>query len=133
VSNYRPAGQPLAETDEKQVRLFTNRENDMQEITGHLNRHVTAGVEDKEMEAAKIDSMAQNSLKGERLEVESAQIETESKGQTLWSRMVGHLESLSATLVALTALTLVSLFFSVVSVTAVFSGGKRSAMRRRRR
>jgi hypothetical protein len=105
----------------------------MEEITGHLNRHVTAGVEDKEMAAAKIDSMAQNSLKGERLEVESAQIETESKGQTLWSRMVGHLESLSATLVALTALSLVSLFFSVVSVTAVFSGGKRSAMRRRRR
>jgi hypothetical protein len=105
----------------------------MQEIADPLNRHVTAGVADKEMEAAKTDPTAQNSLKGERLEVESAQIETESKGQTSWSRMVGYLQSLPATLVALTALGLLSLFFFVVSVKAVFSGGKRSANRRRRR
>jgi hypothetical protein len=106
----------------------------MQEIAGPLNGHMTAGVADKEMEAAKTDPTAQDSLKGDRLEEESAQIETESKGQTLWSRMVGYLQSLSATLVALMALGLVSLFFSVLGVISVFSsGGKKSANRRRRR
>jgi hypothetical protein len=105
----------------------------MQEVTDPLNRHMTVRVADKEMEAAKIDPTTQKSLNGERLEVDSAQIETESKGQILWSRMVGYLQSLSATLVALTALGLVSLFFFVVSVTSVFSGGKKSAKSRRRR
>jgi hypothetical protein len=105
----------------------------MQEIAGPLNGHLTAGVADKEMEAAKTDPTAPDSLKGERLEAESVQIETESKGQTSWSRMVGYLQSLSATLVALTALALLSLFFFAVSVRFVFSGAKRSANRRRRR
>jgi hypothetical protein len=105
----------------------------MNEIADHLNRNVAAGVTDKETEAAKIDPMAQNSLKGERLEVESAQVETEPKGRTLWSKMLEYLQSLSATLIALTALGFVSLFFFVVGVTSVFSGGKKSANRRRRR
>jgi hypothetical protein len=105
----------------------------MQEIADQLNGHVTAGVPDKEMEAAKIDPAAQNSLKGERLEVESAQLETESKGQTLWLRTVGKLQSLSATLIALTALSLLGLLFFVVNATSVFSGGRKSANRRRRR
>lgn len=35
----------------------------MQEIADRLNGHVTAGVANKEMEAAKIDPAAQNSLK----------------------------------------------------------------------
>jgi predicted PurR-regulated permease PerM len=105
----------------------------MQEIADHLNRHLTAGVADKEMESAKIDPTAQNSLNGERLEVESAQIETESKGQTLGSRMVDYVQSLSATLVALAALSLLGLFFFVARVTAVFSGGRKSVRRQRRR
>lgn len=69
--------------------------------------------------------MAQNSSKSEGAEVERAQIETEAKSQTLWSRLVGYLQSLLATLVALTALGLLSLFFFVVSVTSVFSGWNR--------
>jgi hypothetical protein len=105
----------------------------MQEIADQLSGHVTAGVAGKEMEAAKIDPTAQNSLKGERFEVESAQIETESKGQTLWSRTVGNLQSLSATLIALTALGLLGLFFFVVNAKSIFSGGRKSANRRRRR
>ena len=44
--------------------------------------------------------MAQNSSKRERLEVERAQIEIEAKSQTLWSRMLGYVQALSATLVA---------------------------------
>jgi len=69
--------------------------------------------------------MAQKSSKSEGLEVERVQIETEAKNYTLWSRLVGHLQSLLATLVALTALRLLSLFFFVVSVTSVFSGWNR--------
>ena len=69
--------------------------------------------------------MAQKSSKSEGLEVERVQIETEAKNYTLWSRLVGHLQSLLATLVALTALSLLSLFFFVVSVTSVFSGWNR--------
>ena len=102
----------------------------MQEIADPLNRHMTAGVAGKEMEAAKIDPTAQNALKGQRLEAESAQIENESKGQTLWSSMVGYLQSLTARLVALTAISLLSLFFFVVRVTSVFSGGRKSVNRR---
>jgi hypothetical protein len=100
----------------------------VQEIADHLNRHLTAGVADKEMEAAKIDPAAQNSLNGEGLE-----FETESQWQRLWSRMVEHVQSLSATLLALTALGLLGLFFFVVRVTSVFSGGRNSVNRRRRR
>jgi hypothetical protein len=108
-------------------------ENDMQEIADQLNRHLTAAVADKEMESAEIDPTAQNSLNGERLEVESAQIETESKGQTLGSRMVDYVQSLSATLVALAALSLLGLVFFFARVTAVFSGGRKSVRRRRPR
>ena len=69
--------------------------------------------------------MLQKSSKPEGVEVEGAQIEKEAKGQTLGSRMVGCFQSLLATLVALTALRLLSLFFFVVSVTSVFSGWNR--------
>lgn len=96
----------------------------MQEIAGHL----TAGVADKEMETDKTDPAAQNSLNGERLEVE-----TESQWQRFRSRMVEHVQSLSATLLALTALGLLGLFFFVVRVTSVFSGGRNSVNRRRRK
>jgi hypothetical protein len=109
------------------------QEKYMQEIADHLNRHLTDGVADKEMEAAKIDPAAQNSLNGEGLEVESAQIETESEGPTLRSRAVEYVQSLSATLLALTALGLLGLFFFVVRATSVFSGGRKSANRRPRR
>jgi hypothetical protein len=105
----------------------------MQEIADQLNGHLTAGGADKEMETAKIDPTAQNSSTGEHLEVESAQIETESKGQTLWSRTIGKLESLSATLIALAALSLLGLFFFAANATSVLSGGRRSTKRRRRR
>ena len=43
----------------------------MQEIADPLNRHLTAGVVDKEMEGAKIDPTGRNSLNGERLQVEA--------------------------------------------------------------
>ena len=105
----------------------------MQEIADHLSRHLTAGVADKEMEGAKIDPAAQNSLNGEGLEVESAQIENEWEGQTLRSRTVEYVQSLSATLLVLTALGLLGLFFFVVRVTFIFSGGRQSSNRRRRR
>jgi hypothetical protein len=102
----------------------------MQEIADHhLNRQVMPGVGNKEMEAAKIDPAAQNSLKEE---VESAQVETESETSALWSTL-DYVQSLSATLVALTALSLLGLFFFVLRVTSVFSGGRKSANRRRRR
>lgn len=115
----------MGEIDEKPVKAIHEQEKDMQEIADHLNRHLTAGVADKEMESSKIDPTAQNSLNGEGLEVESAQIETESKGQPLGSRMVDYVQSLSATLVALAALSLLGLFFFVARVTAVFSGGRK--------
>jgi hypothetical protein len=69
--------------------------------------------------------MAQKSSKSEGLEVQRAQINTEAKSQALWPRLVGHLQSLLAMLVALTALGMLSLFFFVVSVTSVFSGWNR--------
>lgn len=57
---------------------------------------------------------------------ENAQIETKSEGQTLRSRIVvEYLQSLLATLLAATALSLLGLFFFVVRVTSVFSGGRR--------
>ena len=105
----------------------------MQKIADHLDRHVTAGVADKEMEAARIDPAAQNSLNGAGLEVESAQIETESEGPTLRSRMVEYVQWLSATLVALATLSLLGVFVFVARVTSVFSGGRKSANRRRRK
>jgi hypothetical protein len=105
----------------------------MQEITDHLNSRLTSGVADKEMETNKTDPAAQESLNGERLEVENAQIETESEGQTLRSRVVEYLQSLSATLLALAALGLLGVFVFVARVTSVFSGGRKSANRRRRR
>lgn len=105
----------------------------MQEITDQLNSRQGSGVADKEMETDKTDPATQSSLNGERLEVESAQIETESEGRTLRSRMVEYVQSLSATLLALTALSLLGLFFFVVRVTSVFSGGRKSANRRRRK
>jgi hypothetical protein len=104
----------------------------MQEIADHLARHVTAGVADKEMKAAKIDPAAQNSLTGDGLEVETAQIETGSEGPTLRSRMVEYVQWLSATLVALATLSLLGVFVLVARVTSVFSGGRKSANRRRR-
>jgi hypothetical protein len=105
----------------------------MQEIADHLNRHVTAGVTDKEMKAAKIDPAEQNAVNGEGLEVESAQIETESDGPTLRSRMVECVQWLSATLVALATVSLLGVFVFVARVTSVFSGGRKSANRRRRK
>lgn len=90
----------------------------MREISDHL----TAGVADKEMEANRFDSAAQGSLNGERSGAGNAQIEIESEGETLRSRMGEHLQSLLATLLASTALGLLGLFFFVVRVTSVFSG-----------
>jgi hypothetical protein len=98
----------------------------MQEID-QLDRHGTAGVADKEMKAAKIDPAAQNSLNGEGL------IETESEGPTFRSRMVECVQWLSATLVALATLSLLGVFVFVARVTSVFSGGRKSANRRRRK
>lgn len=109
------------------------QEKYMQEIADHLNCHLTPGVADKEMEAAKIDPASQNSLNGEGLEGESAQIETESQGSTLRSRAVEYVQWLSATLVALAALSLLGVFVFVARVTSVFSGGRKSANRRRRK
>ena len=109
------------------------QEKYMQKIGDHLDRHVTPGVADKEMKAAKIDPAAQNSLNGEGLEVESAQIETESEGPTFRSRMVEYVQWLSATLVALATLSLLGVFVFVARVTSVFSGGRKSANRRRRK
>jgi hypothetical protein len=134
----------LADEDKKQVRLLSGspksatgqaiheQEKYMQEID-QLDRHGTAGVADKEMKAAKIDPAAQNSLNGERLEVESAQIETESEGPTLRSRMLEYVQWLSATLVALATVSLLGVFVFVARVTSVFSGGRKSANRRRRK
>jgi hypothetical protein len=77
------------------------------------------------MEANKLDPAAQGSLNDERSGVGNAQIETESEGQTLRSRMVEYLQSLLATLLASAALSLLGLFFFVVRVTSVFSGGRK--------
>jgi hypothetical protein len=103
----------------------------MQEIADHLNRRLRARVADKEIEAAKIDPLAQNSLNGEGLEVESAQIETESKGPTLRSRAAEYIQWLSATLVALATVSLLGVFVVVARIASVFSGGRKSANRRR--
>jgi len=105
----------------------------MQKIADHLDRHVTAGVADKEMKAAKIDPAAQNSLNGEGLEVKSAQIETESEGPTLRSRAAEYLQWVSATLVALATVSLLGVFVFVARVASVFSGGRKSANCRRRK
>jgi hypothetical protein len=103
----------------------------MHEGADHLNRHLAAGVADKEMKAAKIDPAAQNSLNGEGLEVESAQMETGSEGPTLRSRMAEYIQWLSATLVALATVSLLGVFVLVARVASVFSGGRKSANRRR--
>lgn len=77
------------------------------------------------MEANKLDPAAQGPLSGERSGVGNAQIETESEGRTLRSRMVEYLQWLLATLLASSALSLLGLFFFVVRVTSVFSGGRK--------
>jgi hypothetical protein len=105
----------------------------MHEVADHHNRHLAAGVADKEMEAARIDPAAQNTLNGEGLEVESAHIETELEGPTLRSRTVESIQWLSATLVALATVSLLGVFVFVARVTSVFSGGRKSANRRRRK
>jgi len=105
----------------------------MEETPDYLNTDVTAGVADKEMETDKINPAAEDLLQGEQAGVEGAEIETESKGQTFGSRIGRHRRSLSAILVTLTAVSLVSLFFLAASVTSFFSGGRKSASRRRRR
>ena len=105
----------------------------MQEIADHLDRHLTAGVAEKEMKAPKIDLAAQDSLTGDGLEVESAQIETESEGPTLRSRMAEYVQWLSATLVALATVSLLGVFVFVARVTSVFGAGRKSANRRRRK
>jgi hypothetical protein len=92
----------------------------MQEIAGPLSRHLTAGVADKGMEAAKTDPVAQNSSNGEGLEVEA-----ESQWQRLWSRLAEQGQSLLATLLASTALSLLGVFVFVVRVISVFSGGRK--------
>jgi hypothetical protein len=85
------------------------------------------------MKAAKIDPVEQNALDGEGLVVQSAQIETESEGPTLRSRMVEGVQWLSATLVALATVGLLGVFVFVARVTSVFGGGRKSANRRRRK
>jgi len=105
----------------------------MEKIADHLDRHVTAGVADKEMKAAKIDPAAQSSLNGDGSKVESARIETESEGPTLRSRMAEYMQWCSATLVALATVSLLGVFVFVARVTSVFGGGRKSANRRRRK
>ena len=115
------------------VKAFMNRNNDTEEAPDYLNNNVTAGVADKEMETDKINPAAENLLQGEQAGVESAGIEAESKGQPFASRIGRHRQSLSAILATLTAVSLVSLFFFAASVTSFFSGGRKSASRRRHR
>ena len=115
------------------VKAFMNRNNGKEETPEYLNDNVTAGVADKEMETDKTNPAAENLLQGEQGGVESAGIEAESRGQTFASRIGRHRPSLSAILASLAAVSLVSLFFFAVSVTSLFSGGRKSARRRRRR
>ena len=115
------------------VKAFMNRNSDTEEAPDYLKNNVTAGVADKEMETDKINPAAENLLQGEQTGVEGAEIEAESKGQTFASRIGKHRRSLSAILVTLTAVSLVSLFFFAANVTSFFSGGRKSASRRRRR
>ena len=115
------------------VKAFMNRNNGKEETPDYLNTNVTAGVADKEMETNKIDLAAENLLQSEQGGVERAGIEAESRGQTFASRIGRHRPSLSAILATLAAVSLVSLFFFAVSVTSLFSGGRKSARRRRRR
>ncbi|MFY9984031.1 MAG: hypothetical protein WAM44_10980 [Chthoniobacterales bacterium] len=110
-----------------------NKKNDMEETPDYLNGSVTAGVVDKKMETDKIDPAAGNVLQGEQAGVESVGIEAEPKGQTFASRIGRHRPSLSAILATLVAVSLVSLFVFAGSVTSFFSGGRKSASRRRRR
>ena len=114
-------------------KAFMNRKNDMEETPDYLNNNVTAGVADKEMETDKINPTAENLLQGEQAGVESVEIEAESRGQTFGSRIGRHRQSVSAILATLAAISLVSLFFFAVNVTSFFSGGRKSASRRRRR
>jgi hypothetical protein len=110
-----------------------NRKNGTEETPDYLNTNVTAGVADQEMETDKANPVAENLLRGGQAGVESAGIEAESKGQTFASRIGRHRPSLSAILATLTAVSLVSLFFLAVRMTAFFSGGRKSARRQRRR
>lgn len=103
----------------------------MHEVADHHNRRVATGVANKEMERAGIDPAAKNSLNGERVKVKSAQIETESEGPTFRSRAAEYLQWVSATLVALATVSLLGVFVFVARVASVFSGGRKSANRRR--
>jgi hypothetical protein len=96
-------------------------ENDMQEITDHL----AAGVAHKEMEADKVDVAAQESLNGERSGERNTEIEIKLEGKTWRSRTVEYLESLLATLLAWAALSVLGLFFFLVRVWSVCSGGRK--------
>ena len=125
--------QPLGGRSVRIVKAFMNSKNDMEETPDYLNNNVTAGVADKEMETDKINPAAENLLQGEQPGVDSAKVEAESKGQAFGSRIGRHRYSLSAILVTLTAVALVSLFFFAANVTSFFSGGRKSASRRRRR
>ena len=104
----------------------------MEETPDYLNSQVKAGLAAKEMETDKINPSAQNLLQGEQAGVESAEIDSESKGQTFALR-IGRRQSLAAILATLAAVSLVSLFFFGVSVASFFSGGRKSMSRRRRR
>jgi hypothetical protein len=110
-----------------------NRNNGKEETPDYLNDNVTAGVADQEMETDKINPAAENLLQGEQGRVEGAGIAAELKGQTFASRIGRHRPSLSTIVATLTAVSLVSLFFFAVRMTSFFSGGRKSASRRRRR
>jgi hypothetical protein len=77
------------------------------------------------VETNKIDPAAQESSNDERLGVENAQIAAESEGWTFRSGIVEYVQSLSATLLASMALSLLGLFFLFVRVTSVFSGERK--------
>lgn len=110
-----------------------NRNKETDVTLNHLNGQAPAGVADQEMETDKINPAAENLLPGETAGADSVGIEAESKGQPFASRIGRHRQSLSAILATLTAVSLVSLFFFAVNVTALFSGRRKSTVRRRRR
>jgi hypothetical protein len=116
----------------RMVKASMNRKNDMEETPDYLNSQVKAGVAAKEMETDKINPAAENLLQGEQAGVESAEIDSESKGQTFGSR-IGRHQSLAAILATLAAVSLVSLFFFAISVASFFSGARKSMSRRRRK
>jgi ElaB/YqjD/DUF883 family membrane-anchored ribosome-binding protein len=116
-------------------KAFMSKPSDIQETADELNNHPMAAVEDRETEADEISRAAQNTLNDGQGGAESAQIDAESKAETLRSKGGAYVrrQSLSTILLTLVAVLLAGLLFFLARLVSFFSGSRKSGNRQRRR